>query len=56
LSDEALAAILLDDAMRSQMGDVMRRRTANYYHRDRVKNLYEGLYAEFMAPSPVPGP
>jgi len=53
---EALAAILLGDAMRSQMGDVMRRRAANYYHKDRVKNLYEGLYAEFMAPSPVPGP
>jgi len=51
---EALATILLDENMRSQMGDVMRRRVASYYHKDRIKSLYEGLYAEFMAqPAPL---
>jgi polysaccharide biosynthesis protein PelF len=46
---EALAAILLDDAMRSQMADVMQRRVASYYHKDRVTRLYEGLYAALAA-------
>jgi len=46
---EALASILLHDEMRSQMGDVMRRRAANYYHKNRVKCLYEELYADLMA-------
>jgi polysaccharide biosynthesis protein PelF len=51
---EALATILLDDAMRSQMAEVMRRRAASYYHKDRVTRLYEGLYAELMAqPAPL---
>jgi glycosyltransferase involved in cell wall biosynthesis len=50
---DALATILLDDSMRSQMGEVMRRRVASYYHKDRVKCLYEGLYAELMA-QPAP--
>jgi glycosyltransferase involved in cell wall biosynthesis len=50
---EALATILLDDGMRSRMGEVMRRRAANYYHKDRVKCLYERLYAELMA-QPAP--
>ena len=50
---EALATILLDDALRSQMADVMRRRVESYYHKDRVTRLYEGLYAELMA-SPAP--
>ena len=45
---DALATVLLDDSMRSQMGDVMRRRMDSYYHKDRVKRLYEGLYAELM--------
>jgi glycosyltransferase involved in cell wall biosynthesis len=49
---EALAAILLDDAIRAQMAEVMRRRVASYYHKDRVTRLYEGLYAELMAQSP----
>jgi glycosyltransferase involved in cell wall biosynthesis len=43
---EALAAILLDGEMRAEMGDVMRRRASTYYHKDRVKGLYEDLYAE----------
>jgi len=50
---EALATILLDDAMRSQMAEVMRRRVASYYHKDRITRLYEGLYAELMA-QPAP--
>jgi glycosyltransferase involved in cell wall biosynthesis len=50
---EALATILLDDAMRSQMAEVMRRRVASYYDKDRVTRLYEGLYADLMA-QPAP--
>ena len=51
---EALATILLDDAMRLQMAEVMRRRVASYYHKDRVTRLYEGLYADLMAqPAPL---
>lgn len=46
---EALAAILRDDALRSQMAEVMRRRVGSYYHKNRVTRLYEGLYAELMA-------
>ena len=38
---EALATILLDDALRSQMAEVMRRRVGSYYHKDRVTRLYE---------------
>jgi glycosyltransferase involved in cell wall biosynthesis len=53
---EALARILLDSAMRSQMADVMRSRMASYYHKDRVTRLYEELYAEFMAPIPMTDP
>jgi glycosyltransferase involved in cell wall biosynthesis len=49
---EALATILLDDALRSQMAEVMRRRVASYYHKDRVTRLYEGLYAELAPPAP----
>ena len=50
---EALATILLDDALRSQMAEVMRRRVASYYHKNRVTRLYEELYAELMA-QPAP--
>jgi polysaccharide biosynthesis protein PelF len=48
---EALATILLDDCLRSQMADVMRRRAASYYHKNRVTRLYEELYAELTEPS-----
>ena len=51
---EALAKILLDDALRADMAEVMRRRVASYYNKDRVKGLYEGLYAELMAQSVPP--
>jgi len=51
---EALAVILLDDRKRAEMGDVMRRRAANYYHKDRVKGLYEALYAELETSPPQP--
>jgi polysaccharide biosynthesis protein PelF len=50
---EALATILLDDALRSQMAEVMRRRVGSYYHKNRVTRLYETLYAELMAPAPA---
>jgi glycosyltransferase involved in cell wall biosynthesis len=51
---EALATILLDDTMRSEMAEVMRRRVASYYHKDRVTRIYEELYAELMAePAPL---
>ncbi len=42
---EALAAILDDDQMRADMGRVMQRRTLNLYHKDRVRRMYEDLYA-----------
>jgi polysaccharide biosynthesis protein PelF len=48
---EALAKILLDGALRLQMSDVMRRRVASYYHKNRVTRLYEALYAELIAPA-----
>ena len=48
---DALAKILLDDEMRHQMAEVMRRRVGSYYHKDRVTGLYEGLYAELMTQS-----
>jgi len=51
---EALATILLDGPMRSEMAEVMRRRVASYYHKDRVTRIYEELYAEMMAqPAPL---
>ena len=50
---EALATILLNDALRSQMADVMRRRVGLYYHKDRVTCLYEALYAELMSQAPL---
>jgi len=51
---EALATILLDGPMRSEMAEVMRRRVASYYHKDRVTRLYEGLYADLTAqPAPL---
>jgi polysaccharide biosynthesis protein PelF len=47
---EALAEVLLDEARRAEMGDVMRRRAAQYYHKERVRRLYEELYRELMTP------
>lgn len=49
---EALAAILRDDQMRADMGRVMQRRTLNLYHKDRVRRMYEDLYAS-MDPHPA---
>jgi len=49
---EALAAILLDEKMRMEMGRVMQRRIPNLYHKVRIKNLYEELYNGLM-PQPV---
>jgi polysaccharide biosynthesis protein PelF len=46
---QALAAILLDDDMRADMGRVMLRRIPNLYHKERIRRLYEGLYAELAA-------
>lgn len=43
---EALAAILRDGAMRAEMGQVMRRRIPSLYHKNRIKGLYDALYAE----------
>jgi glycosyltransferase involved in cell wall biosynthesis len=48
----ALAAILLDDEMRAEMGQVMRRRIPNLYNKNRVRQLYKNLYAE---PPPAQG-
>ncbi|HTI80387.1 MAG TPA: GT4 family glycosyltransferase PelF [Acetobacteraceae bacterium] len=42
---EALAAILGNDQMRADMGRIMQQRTLNLYHKDRVRRMYESLYA-----------
>jgi glycosyltransferase involved in cell wall biosynthesis len=52
---EALATILLDDEMRTEMGRVMQRRIPNLYHKDRIRRLYEALYAE-LTPDPLVEP
>ncbi len=41
---QALAAILLDDEMRADMGRVMRERIPNLYNKNRIRRLYEDLY------------
>lgn len=46
---EAIAAILRDREMRLAMGKVMQRRIPNLYHKDRIRRIYEGLYAELAA-------
>ncbi|MBR1123209.1 GT4 family glycosyltransferase PelF [Bradyrhizobium lablabi] len=48
---EALATILRDRDMQAEMANVMRRRVASYYHKDRVRALYEGLYSDLAARS-----
>jgi polysaccharide biosynthesis protein PelF len=48
---EALATILLNDELRSQMAKVMQGRVGSYYHKNRVTRLYEELFAELMTPS-----
>jgi glycosyltransferase involved in cell wall biosynthesis len=53
---EALAAILRDDAMRAAMGRVMRRRIPNLYHKQRIKGLYDALYAELAEPAGAAAP
>ncbi len=49
---EALAAILTDDKMRASMGRVMQQRIPNLYHKERIRRLYEDLYASF-SPKPA---
>jgi glycosyltransferase involved in cell wall biosynthesis len=51
---EALAAILLDRDMRLAMGQVMQQRIPKLYHKERIRRLYEALYAEFAADAPDP--
>ena len=46
---EALATIFLDDTLRQQMGEVLRRRVGSYYHKNRITRLYEELYDELIA-------
>lgn len=51
---EAIAAILQDREMRLAMGRVMRRRIPTLYQKDRIRRLYEDLYAELAAGEPAP--
>ena len=51
---EAVAAILRDREIRLAMGQVMQRRIPNLYHKDRIRRIYEGLYAELAAGGPAP--
>lgn len=46
---KALATVLLNDDLRASMGRVMKRRAANYYHKDRVRALYENMYTAVAA-------
>jgi len=46
---EALAKILLNPELKAQMGDVMRRRAANRYHKDRVSGLYSEVYTRLIS-------
>ena len=41
---QALAAILLDDEMRADMGRVMRERIPNLDKKNCIRRLYEDLY------------
>ena len=50
---QALATILLDDEKRTEMGRIMQQRIRNLYHKDRVRRLYENLYAELARELPV---
>src|SRR6185312_13762137 len=50
---QALAAILLDDEMRADMGRVMQQRIPNLYHKERIRKLYEDLYAGLAPEEPV---
>ena len=52
---QALAAILLDHAMRAEMGRVMLQRIPNLYHKDRIRRLYEELY-DSLAHAPKAAP
>jgi polysaccharide biosynthesis protein PelF len=52
---QALAGILLDDAMRAEMGRVMLQRIPNLYHKDRIRRLYEELY-DSLAHAPKAAP
>jgi len=47
---KALATILLDGDLRARMGRVMRERAATYYNKDRVRILYEEMYADMATP------
>jgi polysaccharide biosynthesis protein PelF len=46
----ALASVLSDHTQRHRMGETMKRRAANYYHKNRVQKLYEDLYASLSRP------
>jgi polysaccharide biosynthesis protein PelF len=50
---EALAVMLLNEELRSQMAKVMQSRVGFYYHKNRVTRLYEDLFDELMVP-PTP--
>jgi glycosyltransferase involved in cell wall biosynthesis len=50
---QALATILLDDDMRMEMGRVMQQRIPNLYHKERIRRLYEDLYAGLASEAPV---
>jgi len=49
---EALAAILRDPEAGRAMGRVMQQRIPQLYHKERIRRLYEGLYAELAAERP----
>ncbi len=50
---EALSTILRDERLRANMGKVMKNRIQNFYNKDRVRQLYEDLYAEAKRNNPI---
>ena len=48
---EAISAILRDGDMRRAMGAVMQRRIPALYHKDRIRQIYEGMYAALASGS-----
>jgi glycosyltransferase involved in cell wall biosynthesis len=46
---DALGTLLLDRPLRDRMGEAARRRVGEYYNKDRIDQLYDGLYTSLFA-------
>ena len=50
---QALATILLNGELRASMSRIMQQRIPNLFHKERIRQLYENLYAELADRLPV---